>query len=101
MPTKDNEQIDVRLKDALSDNTRRERRSLLLASFVSIIIAKVGLVPTEITNLGITFSDVDRSILLKAVGLVVGYFLVAFVIYGAQGWIALRNAEARVIQQHG
>lgn len=81
MPDEQTGEMSARL-DPLSEITRKERRYLLAIAFVSIVAAKAGLVPTEISNLGITFSDVDRSILLKAAAVAIGYFTAAFVIYG-------------------
>ena len=49
------------------------------------------LVPTEIRALGITFARADRESLLYILAFVVGYFLVAFMIYAASDFLAWRN----------
>jgi hypothetical protein len=41
---------EVRVRDPLSEVTRKERRILLGTSALGIIVAKVGLVPTKITG---------------------------------------------------
>ena len=92
------EQPQARSVDPLSEITRKERRYLLAVAFVSIVVAKAGLVPKEISNLGITFSDVDRSILLKAAAVMVAYFMAAFVIYGVSDFFAWRLARHRLIE---
>lgn len=92
MPDEPREAINARLIDPLSEITRRERRYLLGVAFVSIIVARAGLVPTEISNLGITFSEVDRSIILKAAATAISYFMLAFVLYGIQDFFAWRAA---------
>ena len=90
--------VDVRLKDHVSETTRKERRYLLAVGFGWIVVAKAGLVPTEITNLGIRFSEVNQSVLLKAAAAAVAYFLVAFLIHGLHDYLSWRLALARALQ---
>jgi hypothetical protein len=84
--------IEVRVRDPLRDLTRKERRNLLGVSIVSIGIVKTGLVPTEISSLGIKFGPFEQSALLKVLAACVGYFLVAFVVYAVTDWLAARWA---------
>lgn len=90
--------IEVRLRDPLREVTRKERRNLLAASAVSYGIVKTGLVPTEIATLGIKLSPAHRSELLMTLAIVVGYFLVAFVIYAVSDWLAGRWALQLAIE---
>jgi hypothetical protein len=69
------------LSELLSDVSRRERRNLLIASSVGILMAHVGLVPTQISALGINFSAPAQSSLLVLMAFVVVYFIAAFFIY--------------------
>jgi hypothetical protein len=83
---------EIRLRDPLSNVTRRERRTLLGASALGIVIVKSGLVPTKVTALGIEFSRTDQHALLLSLGAVVGYFVVAFAMYAASDFVAWRVA---------
>lgn len=97
MPTPTSDAI--RLSDPLSEVTRGERRTLLAVSAIGIIIVKTGLVPTKITALGIDFSDTDRVTLIRAISAVIGYFLVAFMIYGITDFTAWRYAIVSSIRE--
>lgn len=71
----------ARLTDPLSAPCREKRRLLLLSSTVTLIFVLVGLFPTKIDALGITFENKDRGqmvILMAAVNI---YALVGFVLY--------------------
>ena len=81
--------------DFLSDLTRKERRNLLAASAIGIVLAKTGLVPTRIAALGIEFSPTDRATLLKCVAGVVAYFLFAFLIYAGDDYVAIQHAGVK------
>jgi len=80
----------VRLHDPLSDVTRKERKYLLLVSAIGLIMLKTSLVPTKIAALGIEFSQIDQNILLKAVGIIVLYFLCAFILYALSDFVSWR-----------
>lgn len=82
--------IEILLQDPLREITRKERRSLLGVSIVSIAIVKTGLVPKEITALGIKFSETDKSGLLLILAAVVLYFFAAFVLYAVSDLLAWR-----------
>ncbi len=47
-----------------------------------------GLVPTEITTLGVKFAEADQRSLLRILALVIAYFLAAFIIYAASDFLA-------------
>ena len=79
------------LADPLSDVSRRERRNLLIASTVGVLIAQVGLVPTHISALGIDFPAPAQSSFLLLVAAVVGYFVIAFLIYAFADFILWRK----------
>jgi hypothetical protein len=55
---------------------------------VGIPILKTGLVPTKNTALGIEFGEDDQQTFLFLLGLVVVYFLAAFLIYAASDFLA-------------
>src|SRR5262249_23272936 len=84
--------IEVRLRDPLSDVTRKERRNLLITSVVAAGIVHTGLVPQEITALGIKLSMAHQSAFLKLLAAAVGYFLAAFLIYAVSDWLSGRWA---------
>src|SRR2546430_6802694 len=81
---------DVRLRDPLSNVTRNERKLLLAVSAIGLVLRNAGLVPTKIAALGIEFSQIDQKILLRATGLIVLYFLCAFVLYAVSDFVAWR-----------
>ena len=71
----------VHVDDPLREVTRKERRALLGVSTATIAITRLGLVPSEIGNLGIKLTSTKQSSLLLLLGGVVVYFLVVFVLY--------------------
>jgi len=74
--------IDVLLRDPLAENTRRERTRLLLSSVGALVVAKAGIIPTKIESLGVTFTASNQRAIVVLFGVVVAYFLLAFLIYG-------------------
>lgn len=69
------------LADPLSAIARAERRNLLLAATLAILIAHVNLVPTQVSALGLTFAPLAQTSFLVITALVVAYFMVAFGMY--------------------
>ena len=89
---------DVLLRDPLSKETRAERRSLLGASAIGIVIVKTGLVPSKISALGIDFNQTDQRSLLLAIASVIGYFLLAFLIYAGSDFLLWRLTFRRAVK---
>jgi hypothetical protein len=86
--------IPPKLTNPLSAETRKERLYLLGMSAIGITIVFTGLIPTEISTLGIAFAEADRTSLLLIFALVVAYFLAAFVSYALSDfleWFAARH----------
>lgn len=83
---------EIALSDPLKAETRKARLYLLGVSIVGITLVYTGLVPQEITALGITFGEADRKSLLRILSLVIAYFLAAFAIYGVSDFLAWRSA---------
>lgn len=77
-----------RLRDALSEVTRKERRFLLSMSLLGIAQIKAGIIPSKIPGLGIELQVNDQSALLGLVSFVILYFLVAFIIYAISDYLA-------------
>lgn len=82
-------QGNVYTDDPLREITREERRALLGVSTASILIAKTGLVPSEIQNLGIKFTPAEQSGLLLGLAVVVTYFLIVFIVYAMTDWLGV------------
>ena len=80
----------LRLRDPLSEITRKERLYLLGISTVGITIEYTGLIPSEITTLGIKFGQANQNALLYILALVIAYYLAAFVIYAASDYFTWR-----------
>ena len=87
------------LKSPLSDDTKNERRNLLVASAIGIIIVKTGLIPTKISALGIEFSETDKTMVLKILAWIMIYLTISFSIYALSDFVSrvvdvfLSNAE--------
>ena len=77
--------------DPLSQLTRLERRNLLLASFIGVLIAKAGLVPTKFSAFGIDLTAPQQSAFTLAAALIVGYFLLAFLAYATPDLLSWRE----------
>jgi hypothetical protein len=82
----------IELRDPLSEVTRAERKILLLVSTVAVLIVKGDIVPSKIEALGIEFSDQNQATLVRGLGLVVAYFVSAFVVYAASDFLSWRLA---------
>ena len=89
----------LRLRDPLSDVTRRERRALLGASLLGIAIAQTGLLPTEISALGVKLAGSEQKTFLILFSAVCGYFLVAFITYAVSDFIAWQLSLQEAIRQ--
>jgi hypothetical protein len=81
---------ETRIKDPLSDITRKERRSLLGISAIGIVIVKIGLVPEKISALGIDFTTHNQQAFLHFLGWIVLFYSVAFMIYATSDFITWR-----------
>ena len=73
----------VRLRDPLSEVTRKKRRALLWVSALGIVVVKSGLIPSKISALGIEFSPTDQHTLMLALGAAVAYLLLALLLYAS------------------
>jgi hypothetical protein len=87
---------EIALRNPLEAETRKARLYLLGVSLVSITIVQTGLVPQELTTLGITFGEADRQSLLSILALVIVYFTFAFAIYGFSDFLAWRFAYSNL-----
>jgi hypothetical protein len=67
--------------DLLSSTTRGQRKNLLIASGVAVAVANVGLVPKEISFVGVRFGSSEQDNLRWALAVLVAFFLLAFVAY--------------------
>src|ERR1051326_7135601 len=85
-------QEDLIYLDALSELTRKERQYLLVASGFGFVVAKTGFVPTKIEALGIEITEANRDVLLKCLAGIVAYFLISFLIYASDDFVAYRQA---------
>src|SRR3972149_1614277 len=84
--------FEIRVRDPLSEVTRKERRSLLGVSTIGIIMVKTGLIPEKITAFGVKFSKTDQKSLLFIVAFIIVYFLISFVIYAWSDFVSWRIA---------
>ena len=73
-----NEQIRETLSYPLKDSTMKERRNLLTAALLGILVAYVGLVPKSLPVFGIEFATNEQANLLMLLFLIVIYFTISF-----------------------
>jgi hypothetical protein len=90
------ESAKIALSDPLKAETRKARLYLLGVSMVGISIVRTGLVPQEISTLGITFGDADQRSLLVILSFVVLYYLVTFAVYGVSDFLRWRYGYSDV-----
>lgn len=79
------------LSDPLSDIARKERRNLLIAGTVGILVAEAGIIPTKFSAFGITLSSPAQDTFVLLVGLTVLYFICAFITYGFADFLIWRT----------
>ena len=89
---------EVKLSDPLSGVARKERKFLLGSSMLGIILVKAGFVPTKISALGIEFAKTDQNSLLLVFGIIILYFLIAFLIYAASDIIIWHRSFSRTLK---
>jgi hypothetical protein len=82
----------LRLRDPLSEVTRKERRALLGVSVLGMALVHTGLVPSEITALGIKLTAPAQSSLLQLMAAICGYFLIAFSVYATSDYASWQRA---------
>jgi hypothetical protein len=90
----------LNLRDPLSENTRKERRFLLLVSFIAVAVAQIGLIPTKIEALGIAVEKTDQKALLLLLTVLVAYFLITFIIYATMDFVRFRGAYNAALLNH-
>lgn len=91
------------LSDPLSEVTRKERKYLLAYSVISIAIVLTGLIPTEITALGISFDQTNQIYILIIFMLLVIYYLASFLsslYYEFSTWIIQVDDEMKALAAH-
>ena len=79
------------LGDPLSAISRIERRNLLIASTVGLLVGHVGLVPTRISALGLEFDAPAQNAFIVLLALVVAYMASAFSIYATADFFIWRK----------
>lgn len=82
--------IEETIKDPLSEETRKSRKSLLAFSFIGIAIVHTGFIPVKIESMGIQFAKADQNKILILLGFVVIYFLISFLIYAVSDFLIIR-----------
>lgn len=70
------------LIEPLSDNTRKQRRHLLLTILIALGITLGNLIPSKVTALGIEVSKAQQTNLHLLLAVVIVYFMVSFSLYG-------------------
>lgn len=89
---------EVKLSNPLSEVARKERKFLLGSSILGIALVKAGFVPTKISALGIEFAKTDQNSLLSVLGIIILYFLIAFLIYAASDIIIWHRSFSRSLK---
>jgi hypothetical protein len=78
------------IRQATSEETRKARRNLLIASLMGLGIAMTGAIPNGIVALGINFGTIDRIAFLVLLMLVIMYFVYSFIAYTAEDELHLK-----------
>ncbi len=90
----------LNLCDPLSETTRKERRFLLVLSFIAVAVAQTGLIPTKIEALGIAVEKTDQKALLLLLSVLVAYLLITFIIYATIDFVRFRGAYNSALLNH-
>ena len=83
---------EVLLQDPLGSAARSERRNVLAASFIALVVRYAHLVPTRFQGPGIDFDVSDRRVLVWAFLALAAYLLVAFLVYAVADFLAAITA---------
>lgn len=67
--------------EPITQMTRDVRRSMLIASGISIVMIRTGIIPNKLTVLGLDFGNVNIDTLLAILAIIQTYFLVSFIVY--------------------
>jgi hypothetical protein len=94
----------VLIRDPLSEVTRRERKTFLGVSILSIAVIKANLIPSKIAAFGIEIDHVKHQELVTLLAAVVIYFLLVFIAYAYSDFLGWRIAfweasRARAIER--
>jgi len=91
----------MKINDPLSEVTRKERRSLLGVSALGVAMSATGLIPTEISALGIKFPPTEQAMFVRAITGVVFFYLIAFIVYAWSDYISWKiELQEWLIEQH-
>lgn len=90
--------LELSAQTVLSEETRKDRKHLLLSSASAIAVGVSEIVPTEISALGIKFSAEDRVALLWVIGAVILYLLLTFVVHASLDLLRWYDAFQRYIE---
>ncbi len=72
-----------RVSDPLSDESRKVRKTLLMWSLLAAAITIGGLLPTEISALGLKISPANKTTMYWLVAAIIGYHILAFIAYAS------------------
>jgi len=84
MPTVPNITTEQAFSFALGELKKKDerlaaiKRNLLLASLAGIFFTFTGTIPTEVSALGITLSDLQQNLFVGVIAVIILYFLLAF-----------------------
>lgn len=73
-----NEQITKTLSYPFTDSTMKERRNVLAAALLGILVSYVGIVPTSLPIFGVDFAANEQQNLLILLALIVIYYFISF-----------------------
>lgn len=66
--------------DSLLESTRKERKALLGFSVLGVVMVWTGLIPKDITALGIRFDTMDQKALMVILAVVIFYYWITFAV---------------------
>lgn len=79
------------LEDPLSTVCRKERRNLLAAGVIGVLVGQADLVPTKVTGFGIILGQPQQNWFVWVLMALIVYFATAFILYGIADYMIFRK----------
>jgi hypothetical protein len=77
----------------LGEVAKKDRKALLGLSFTGYAIIDINIIPTKIDSLGIVFSPDNKEAIPNVLAVLIGYFLIAFLVHSLSDFISYRRAK--------
>lgn len=88
--------VDIRIQNALAPETQFSRKALLTAAFIGVAVAKVGIVPTKISALGLEFEKIQQKGFVLLIAILSAYFLIQFFVYAMSDFLVWKRSKKQI-----